>query len=90
MSPNGGTRCPAALDETYYLTLIRSVREYAAPIWDPHLQKDINLLESVQWQAACFIKGDYHTTSSVTHMLQVLGLHELKDHRKGPPAGIDV
>ena len=56
--------------------------EYAAPIWDPHLQKDINLLESVQRRAAGFIKGDYHTTSSVTHILQDLGLHELKDRRR--------
>ena len=75
-------RCPAALKETSYLTLIRSVMEYAAPIWDPHLQKDINLLESVQRRAARFIKGDYYTTSSVSHMLQDLGLHELKDRRR--------
>ena len=75
-------RCPAALKETSYLTLIRSVMEYAAPIWDPHLQKDINLLISVQRRAARFIKGDYYTTSSVSHMLQDLGLHELKDRRR--------
>ena len=56
--------------------------EYAAPIWDRHLQKDINFLESVQRRAALFIKGDYHTTPSVTHMLQDLGLHELKDRRR--------
>ena len=75
-------RCPAALKETSYLTLIRSVMEFAAPIWNPHLQKDINLLESVQRRAARFIKGDYYTTSSVSHMLQDLGLHELKDRRR--------
>ena len=55
-------RCPAALKETSVLTLIRSVMEYAAPIWDPHLQKNINLLECVQRRTARFIKGDYHTT----------------------------
>ena len=36
--------------------------EYADPIWESHLQKDINLLEIVQGRAARFIKGDYHTT----------------------------
>ena len=74
--------CPADLKETSYLTLIHSVMEYAAPIWDPHSQKDINLLESVQRRLPRFIKGDYHTTSSVTHMLQDLGLHELKDRSR--------
>ena len=52
----------------------------------PHMgspfTKDINLLESVQRRAACCIKGDYHTTSSVTYMLQDLGRHELKDRRR--------
>ena len=75
-------RCPAVLKETSYFTLIHTVMEYAVPIWHPHLQKDINLLESVQWRAVRFIKGDCHTTSSVTHMSQDLGLHELKDRRR--------
>ncbi len=31
-----------------YISLVRSHLDYAAPVWDPHLQKDINSLESVQ------------------------------------------
>ena len=31
-----------------YVTLIRPHLEYAVPVWDPHLRKDIDNLESVQ------------------------------------------
>ena len=31
-----------------YLSLVRPHLDYAAQVWDPHLQKDINTLESVQ------------------------------------------
>ena len=31
-----------------YVALIRPLLEYGVPVWDPHLRKDINLLESVQ------------------------------------------
>ena len=34
--------CPEKLTETAYISLVRSVLEYAATIWDPHLSKDIN------------------------------------------------
>ncbi len=31
-----------------YTTYIRPHLEYACPVWDPHLKKDIDKLESVQ------------------------------------------
>ena len=31
-----------------YVSLIRPHLEYAAPLWDPHLQKDVDMLENVQ------------------------------------------
>ena len=31
-----------------YMSLVRPHLEYAAPVWDPHLQKDIQLLEDTQ------------------------------------------
>lgn len=75
-------RCPSSLKETAYVTLVRSVLEYAAPIWDPNLAKDTQKLESIQRRAARFIKGDYHTTASVTQMLHELGLKNLQDRRR--------
>ncbi len=43
-----------------YISLIRPHLDYAAPVWDPHLQKDINSLESVQNVALkmCFKQWD--------------------------------
>jgi hypothetical protein len=75
-------RCPSSLKETAYVTLVRSVLEYAAPIWDPNLAKDTQKLESIQRRAVRFIKGDYHTTTSVTQMLHELGLKNLRDRRR--------
>ena len=48
--------CPEKLKETAYLGLVRSVLEYGATIWNPHLAKDINSLEMVQRKAARFVK----------------------------------
>ena len=35
-----------------YVSLVRPHLEYASPVWDPYLQKDVNLLERIQ-QFAC-------------------------------------
>ncbi len=74
--------CPPKLKETAYISLVRSVMEYSATIWDPYLVKDINLLERVQRRAARFVKGDYSYRSSVTAMLQDLGWTNLADRRR--------
>ena len=75
-------RCPTSLKETSYISLVRSIMEYASPIWDPHLVKDVHMLESVQRKEARFIKGDFRTTASVSAMLQDLGLRNLQDRRR--------
>ena len=72
-------RCPAKLKETAYIMLVRSILEYVASIWDPHLAKDCDLLEKLQRRSARFVKGDYRTTSSVSKMLHDLGWYDLKD-----------
>jgi len=56
--------------------------KYVALVWDPHLAKDINKLENIQRRSARFVKGDYHTTSSVTQMLQELGWQDLQSRRR--------
>ena len=52
--------CSETCRKTAYLALIRSSLEYSSVVWDPHLQKDINL-KKTQRQAARFITGDYRS-----------------------------
>ena len=35
-----------------YKTLVRPLPEYAAPVWNPYLVKDIHAIESVQRRAS--------------------------------------
>ena len=67
-----------------YCAMIRTQLEYACPVWDPHLQKDINSLESVQRRAARFITNDYYskTPGDMTKMLKRLNLEPLHERRK--------
>ena len=62
--------------------LVRSVLEFAATIWEPHLSKDINALQGVQRKAARFVKNECGRFSSVTSMLHDLGWKDLKDWRR--------
>ena len=56
--------------------------EYAAAVWDPHLNQDVQALERVHRRAARFICGDYQSTSSVTTMLAQIGLTNLERRRR--------
>jgi len=53
---------------------LRPKLEYATSAWDPHYECDICRLEGVQRAAARFCKSDYRYTSSVSIMLDSLGL----------------
>ncbi len=64
--------------------MVRSILEYASAVWDPHLQKDIGLIERVQRKAARFVKNDYRVYlenedeyNSVTDMIKDLGWKDL-------------
>ena len=74
--------CPRELREQAYFALVRSRLEYAAAIWDPHLQKDVSRLEAVQRRGARFALKDHQRTSCVTNMLKELGWLALKDRRR--------
>ena len=75
-------KCPAQLKERAYIAFVRSTLDYASPIWDPFLKRDINNLEKMNRRAARFVTGDYHPISSVSSMLHSLGWSDLKDRRR--------
>ena len=45
-----------------YTALVRPHLEYAAQVWNPHLEKDIQCLEKVQQFALRMCAKDYHAT----------------------------
>ena len=75
-------KCPAQLKERAYIAFVRSTLDYASPIWDPFLKRDINNLEKINRRAARFVTGDYHPIFSVYSMLRCLGWSDLKDRRR--------
>jgi len=61
--------------------MCRSVFEYASPVWDPYLQRDIDNLEHTQHKGARFVLRDFRQRSSVTSMLQYLKWEPLAERR---------
>ena len=59
--------CPPDTKRTAYLTLVRPIMEYAAPVWDPYYNVDIYKLEKVQRRATRWIQSDYSRTILVSH-----------------------
>ena len=74
---------PTCCQRNAYLALVRLVLEYAAIIWDPHTQQEINMLERVQRNAARFIAKDYRspTPGFVTGLLRKHDLTTLQERR---------
>ena len=70
------------MKEASYKTLVRPQLEYAATVWDPSSKTGINKVEDVQRCSARFCLNDYRRTSSVTSMIQNLGLEELQHPRE--------
>ena len=56
--------------------------EYAATVWDPYYQNDIQHLEKVQRRAARWVLNDFSRYSSVTDMLQQLSWPTLQVRRR--------
>ena len=69
------------LREIAYKAIVRSQLEYAAPVWDPHIQEDIQRIEMVQRRAARWALSDYSPYSSVSDMLGRLGWRTLEQRR---------
>ena len=47
-------RCPQKFKKTAYFASVRPVLDYACPIWDPFLRKDVDILEKVPTQSSPF------------------------------------
>ena len=75
-------QCHSSLKETAYKSLIRSILDYSAVVWDPYLKGDIQNIENIQRRAARFVKNDYSKTSSVTSMLRDLKWQPLAERRR--------
>ena len=62
--------CPPETKSKCYKAMIKPILDYAAAIWSPHTQKDINTIERSQRQAARFVFNNYSTyAASVSQML---------------------
>ena len=65
-----------------YFGLVRPQLEYAATVWDPHTQCNINRLEQIQRRAARYVTSRHRNTSSVSDMLNTLQWKSLEQRRK--------
>ena len=62
-----------------YVSLVRPHVEYAAPVWDPHLAQDINMLENVQKFGLRVCSKQWDTGYS--ELLNMCNLSTLENHR---------
>ena len=77
------SRCPRDVKARCYESLVRPNLEYTSSVWNPYIMGNIQQLEAAQMRAACFVSGDYHTTSSVSHMVCTIGWKSIQ-HRRQP------
>ena len=60
---------PPETKSKYYKAMVKTILDYAATVWSPHTQKDINTIERSQRQAARFVLNNFSTYASVLQML---------------------
>ena len=74
--------CPMSTKINCYKALVKPVLDYAATVWSPYTQKDINMVEQVQRRAARFIFNNYSRLASISEMLTDLNWATLTHSRK--------
>ena len=76
--------CPTYCRKSAYISLVRSVVEYGAIVWDPYEQGDIDRLERVQNRGIRFISKDYTTRKprTITALRNQLNLPTLEKRRR--------
>ena len=72
----------SSLKEKAYKTLVRPSMEYAASVWDPYTDNNINRLEMVQRRAARYTLNQWERCASVTAMLSTLAWRPLWVRRR--------
>ena len=72
-------RVPTSVKKLAYETLVRPILEYGCAVWDPYAESDSYRLEMVQCRYARYTSNDFGRTSSVTAMLQQIGLDTLQE-----------
>ena len=77
---NSFTYFDAELVRLLYVSLIRPHLEYAVPVWNPYLRKDIEKIENVQHRATRLVPSI--KKRSYEHRLKVLKLTTLETRRK--------
>ena len=73
---------PRKYKETAYISLVCSILEYSATMWDPFLAKDVTAHEKIQHKAARFTASTYGRMCSVTNLLHQLGWRNLANRRR--------
>ena len=75
--------CTTEVKAATYTAMVRPTLEYASTVWNPHKQKDVQLLEKVQRRAARYACGNYHDRApgAVTRLLQQLQWDSLERRR---------
>ena len=75
-------KCPSTTKSNCYKAMVKPILEYAAVIWSPHTQRDINMIERSQIQAARFVMNNFSSYASVTQMLTSLNWPTLAQCRQ--------
>ena len=58
--------CSPLAKRLSFCALVLPIIQYGCTVWLPHYNKDINHLEAIQYQAACWICGSHFSPSSFT------------------------
>ena len=80
---NNISSCSMSVKESCYMTMIRSVLEYASPVWSPSTEHNISKLQMVQRRATRFVKKFYRYLS-VSIMINQLGWPMFKRRKTKP------
>ena len=77
------SHCTETCRKTAYISMVRSLLEYGAVVWDPYQKSDIDKLERVQRKAIRFVKRDYRTREEgfISNMAAELELPTLQERR---------